>query len=213
MNRSFFFIILTFILFAIDWYVWQAVRTVIRTSSLTTQRWVSGVYWGFTIVTLSAYVLVQLLPPDVFNKTVRNFVFAGIAIPYFAKLFAVIFLLIDDVRRLFQWLISLFVPSVAPVPANPILPRIPRSEFLSTTALVAGGSLMGTFAFGIISGAHDYRIRRVKVALKNLPREFDGIRIAQLSDIHSGSFFNKTAVKGGVEMLHEGKTRYGLFYG
>lgn len=27
------------------------------------------------------------------------------------------------------------------------------------------------------------------------------MRIAQVSDIHSGSFFNKTAVKGGVEML------------
>ena len=27
------------------------------------------------------------------------------------------------------------------------------------------------------------------------------MKIAQISDIHSGSFFNKTAVKGGVEML------------
>lgn len=27
------------------------------------------------------------------------------------------------------------------------------------------------------------------------------MRIAQISDIHTGSFFNKTAVKGGVEMM------------
>jgi DNA repair exonuclease SbcCD nuclease subunit len=27
------------------------------------------------------------------------------------------------------------------------------------------------------------------------------MKLAQLSDIHSGSFFNKTAVKGGIEML------------
>ncbi len=213
MNRSYFFIILTFVLFAIDWYVWQAVRTVIRTSSLTTQRWATGVYWGFTVLTLGAYIVVQLLPPDAFNKTVRNFVFAGIAIPYFAKIFALVFLLIDDVRRLFQWIISWFVPSVAPVPADPSLPRIPRSEFLSTTALIAGGGLLGTFAYGIISGAHDYRIRRVRVALKNLPKEFDGIRIAQLSDIHSGSFFNKTAVKGGVEMLLKEKPDIVFFTG
>ena len=138
MNRSFFFIVLAAILFAIDWYVWQAVRTVIRTSSLTTQRWATGAYWGLSLLTLGAYIIVQLLPPDYFNKTVRNFVFAGIALPYFSKLFAVLFLLVDDFRRLVQWGISQFVPSVAPAPADPALPRIPRSEFLSTTALIAG---------------------------------------------------------------------------
>ncbi len=213
MNRTIFFLILAFVLFAVDWYIWQAVRTLIRTSSESTQRWTTGVYWAFSIIPLGALILLQILPPDFFSKTARNFVVAGIALPYFAKLFAVLFLLIDDLRRLFQWIISQFVPSVAPAPADPSQPRIPRSEFLSTTALIAGGGLLGTFAYGIISGAHDYRIRRVKVVLKNLPKEFDGIRIAQLSDIHTGSFFNKTAVQGGVEMLLKEKPDIAFFTG
>jgi predicted MPP superfamily phosphohydrolase len=54
---------------------------------------------------------------------------------------------------------------------------------------------------GILTGAHDYRVHRHIIKLPNLPKSFHGIRIGQLSDIHSGSFFNKTAVKGGVEML------------
>ena len=33
------------------------------------------------------------------------------------------------------------------------------------------------------------------------PKSFDGIRIVQLSDIHSGSFFDKKAVQGGIEMV------------
>src|SRR5690606_26421223 len=78
---------------------------------------------------------------------------------------------------------------------------ITRSEFLTKAALVATAIPFGTMAFGIISGAHDYRIRRVRLNLPNLPRAFDGVRIAQISDIHAGSFFNKTAVKGGVEMV------------
>ncbi|TDB69231.1 metallophosphoesterase [Arundinibacter roseus] len=213
MNRSIIFLVLAFVLFAIDWYVWQALRTVIRTASPLTQRWVSGLYWGFSILSLSAYVLIQLLPPDMFSRIVRNFIFASIALPYFAKLFAVLVLFVDDLRRLVQWVISLFAPSVAPASADPSGPRIPRSEFMATTALVAGGSLLGTFAFGIISGAHDYRIRRVKVALKNLPKEFEGIRIAQLSDIHSGSFFNKTAVKGGIDLLMKEKPDLAFFTG
>jgi predicted MPP superfamily phosphohydrolase len=60
---------------------------------------------------------------------------------------------------------------------------------------------MAGMSYGILSGAHDYRVRRLKVALPNLPQAFDGIRIAQLSDIHSGSFFNKIAVQGGIDML------------
>jgi predicted MPP superfamily phosphohydrolase len=37
--------------------------------------------------------------------------------------------------------------------------------------------------------------------LPNLPKSFDGITIGQVSDIHAGSLFNKTAIRGGVDML------------
>lgn len=213
MNRTVFFILLTFILVAIDWYVWQGLRLAIRNLSPVTQRWIGGFYWGFTALTLLAYVSMQLLPADYFSRTVRTFIFAFIAIPYLSKLLAVVVLLIDDIRRFVQWMISFVFPSVSVPSAVTGEPTIPRSEFLATTAVVAGAGLMGTFAFGIISGAHDYRIRRIKVPLKNLPKAFDGIKIAQLSDIHSGSFFNKTAVKGGVEMLMKEKPDIAFFTG
>lgn len=213
MNRTFFFILLTFVLVAIDWYVWQGLRLAIRNLSPLTQRWIGGAYWGFTAITLLAYVGMQLLPPDYFSRNTRTFVIALIAIPYLSKLLAVFILLIDEVRRLLQWITSLFFPSAAPVSPETGERNIPRSQFLATTAVVAGAGLMGTFAYGIISGAHDYRIRRVRVPLKNLPKAFDGIKIAQLSDIHSGSFFNKTAVRGGVEMLMKEKPDIAFFTG
>ena len=55
--------------------------------------------------------------------------------------------------------------------------------------------------FSIINQAYDYQVRRVSIVLPNLPKAFDGIRIAQISDIHAGSFKNKTAVQGGVDMI------------
>lgn len=213
MNRTFFFIFLTFVLVAIDWYVWQGLRVVIRNLNPLTQRWIGGAYWGLTALTLFAYVGMQLLPPDYFKSTTRTFIIAFIAIPYLSKFLAVIILLIDDIRRFLQWVISYFIPSAAHVSPETGEPAIPRSQFLATTAVVAGAGLMGTFAFGILSGAHDYRIRRVRVPLKNLPRAFHGIKIAQLSDIHSGSFFNKTAVKGGIEMLMNEKPDIAFFTG
>jgi len=213
MNRTFFFILLTFVLVAIDWYLWQGLRVVIRNLNPLTQRWIGGAYWSLTALTLFAYVGMQLLPPDYFTSTTRTFIVAFIAIPYLSKLLAVVILLIDDVRRFLQWIVSFFIPSAAPVSPETGEPAIPRSQFLATTAVVAGAGLMGTFAFGILSGAHDYRIRRIRVPLKNLPRAFHGIKIAQLSDIHSGSFFNKTAVKGGIEMLMKEKPDIAFFTG
>jgi hypothetical protein len=80
-------------------------------------------------------------------------------------------------------------------------------------AVVAGSIPLVGITYGILSGAHDYRVRRVTVKLPNLPKAFDGLRIAQLSDIHSGSFFNKTAVQGGVNLLLREKPDVVFFTG
>jgi predicted MPP superfamily phosphohydrolase len=98
-------------------------------------------------------------------------------------------------QRGVRWVAGLFSAGTEPSSGN----VIPRSEFLAKTALIATAVPFTALAFGIISGAHDYRVRRKTVYLPNLPKSFDGIKIGQLSDIHSGSFFNKVAVKGGVE--------------
>ena len=51
------------------------------------------------------------------------------------------------------------------------------------------------------------------MAIKNLPKAFEGVRIGQLSDIHSGSFFNKTAVRGGIDLLVNEKPDIFMFTG
>lgn len=68
-------------------------------------------------------------------------------------------------------------------------------------------------AWGVISGGYDYQIRRQKLYLPNLPASFHGMRIAQISDVHSGSFYNKKAVLGGVEMLLNEKPDVTFFTG
>ncbi|WP_025762725.1 metallophosphoesterase [Dyadobacter tibetensis] len=213
MNRTLVFVVLGLILLTIDWYVWTGLRLAIRNLSTSWQRGIGIGYWVFTGLTLMAYLAIQLLPPDIFSKNVRIFVITFITVPYLSKLLAVVILLIDELRRTLQWVMGYIFPSSTGNVGGDNEKVIPRSEFLAQTAVIAGAGLMGTFAFGIISGAHDYRIRRVKVSLKNLPKAFDGIKIAQLSDIHSGSFFNKTAVKGGIEMLMKEKPDIAFFTG
>jgi hypothetical protein len=182
----------------IDAYFYQGVLAASRN---WTPLWKNSLRIGFWIPTLFAVLSVTWFVfgnPYTISASARNFIITGVVAAYLSKVLGIVVLLGEDLYRGIRWVGTYFgwgpkenLPGAV----------IPRSQFLSQIAVSTAALPLGAFAYGIISGAHDYRIRRVKVSLKNLPKSFDGIRIGQISDIHSGSFWNKVAVKGGVEML------------
>lgn len=145
------------------------------------------------------------IDPKVFQN-LRLYITTFFFILLMGKLLASIFLLVDDVRRAFTWIVNLF-------PATEDKFSTSRSDFMAKSALIAGAIPVATMSFGIISGAHDYRVRRRLIESPNLPKAFDGIRVAQISDIHTGSFFNKTAVSGGIDLLNAEKPDLFFFTG
>jgi predicted MPP superfamily phosphohydrolase len=194
---------------AIDYYVYQAVS--LATGSLS-PVWKQALRWAFWVPTAAAFLALgwwMFGDPYRYSATVRTWVMTGLVALYFSKIFGVLVLFVDDLTRGAKWLMSLFNKTSEGSPGE----VIPRSEFLAKTALIAASVPLGAMAYGVISGAHDYRVRRKSVILPNLPKAFDGIRIAQLSDIHSGSFFNKKAVQGGVEMVLKEKPDVIFFTG
>jgi predicted MPP superfamily phosphohydrolase len=191
-------IFFTLLFLVIDYYVFQAVKTV---SDDWTPLWKTiarTAFWVPTVLSFAALFWWTFGDPYGVSATTRNWIITGLIATYFSKVFAVVFLFIDDLYRGLKWAVSFFYKGPSgDLPGE----GITRSEFLSKTALVAAAIPFGTMVYGIVSGAHDYRVRRKTIYLPNLPKAFDGIKIGQLSDIHSGSFFNKVAVKGGVEMM------------
>jgi isoleucyl-tRNA synthetase len=67
--------------------------------------------------------------------------------------------------------------------------------------LGVGALFFGTAVWGVFKGAHNYIIRKRKLKLKNLPNSFKGLKIVQISDIHSGSFWDREAVIKGIELI------------
>lgn len=202
MQRLFFFLVLFTLL---DLYVFVAIKGLVDGQSPVLRRTVFVAYWGLTLLLLSGILLYRQLDPRVF-KDLRLYLTTAFGILFFAKVFAALFLLIDDVRRGVAFLVNLF-------PATNDSFSTSRSNFMRKTAVVAGAVPIATMSFGIISGAHDYRVRRRTVHLPRLPKAFDGLRAVQISDIHTGSFFNKTAVMGGVDMLNAEKPDIVFFTG
>lgn len=209
-NRIMTLLFFTIFFLLIDAYLFQAVLAV---SKDWAPFWKAAIRYGFwlpTLVCFGALAWWTFDDPYRYGANFRNVLITVLFATYFSKIFGILFVFADDVQRGVRWVAGLFTNSGGDkLPGEPIT----RSEFLTKAALVATAVPFGTMAYGVISGAHDYRIRRVTVKLPNLPKSFDGIRIGQVSDIHSGSFWNKTAVKGGVEMMLKEKPDMIFFTG
>jgi predicted MPP superfamily phosphohydrolase len=218
MNRTLFITLAIVVTLLLDYYAFQAVRVVTADTNTTVQKYVKWVYWGFTAVVITLllsflFLKIEKLPSG-FRNVLISFVFTGLI----TKLVMVVFLFVDDIIRGSQYLIDIVYQKISPPKNTPqtfleTAKDYGRSEFLAKSGIITATLPLITVGYGIISGAHDYRIHRQKVVIPRLPSAFNGIKIAQLSDIHSGSFFNKTAVKGGVEMLLKEKPDMVFFTG
>lgn len=206
MNRIFFLVFLVSIYLALDVYIFMVLKTMLEGTSVWVRRTVIIAYWLFSLLALAGVTMYTKLDPKVF-KSLRLYITTFFFVLIIGKLFAALFLFVDDLRRGLTWIVNL-LPSLAEKPYSQS-----RSDFMSKTALIAGAIPIATMSFGIISGAHDYRVRRRTVHLPNLPKAFDGMRAVQISDIHTGSFFNKVAVEGGVDMLMAEKPDVAFFTG
>ncbi len=183
----------------------MVIRPMLDGASLWVRRTVMISYWIISTLAITGVLLYTKIDPKIF-KNLRLYITTFFFVLLMGKIFASLFLLADDIRRGITWVVNLF-----PFIEDKYSPS--RSVFLSKVALVAGTVPIATMSFGVISGAHDYRIRRRIVQSPNLPKTFDGLKIIQISDIHTGSFFNKTAVAGGVDMLNSEKADIVFFTG
>ncbi len=145
----------------------------------------------------------------------RAFILVLFCVTGISKIFMLPFLLVDDLRRGFIWTKRKLFPAkiVEQKQLDSNKELISRSDFLVKAGVLVATIPIASLTYGTICGVYDYRIKRRVLYLPNLPRAFDGIRIGQVSDIHSGSFYNRKAVRGGVELLLKEKTDVIFFTG
>ncbi|MBL0741321.1 metallophosphoesterase [Chryseolinea sp. Jin1] len=195
----------------VDLYTYQAIRTLSHAYHRLVKNTTRGLFWLFTLLAVVAVAWVVII--DISNEKLRQWVVIVLAIFYFSKILLIVFILADDVRRAIRMAQRYFKRRKLKPGETLDEGHITRSEFLTRTALVAGGIPLAGLSFGILSGAHDFRLRKQTIYLPNLPKAFDGLRMGQISDIHTGSLFNKTAIQGGVELLMREKPDVIFFTG
>lgn len=192
--------IIALVIFLLDLYVFQALKTVSQQGSDRGRQAIFFSYWVvsfFTIATMLSFPYLQFLQA---SKIFRNYVFAILIGLFLAKLIGSLFFVADDIRRGALLLMNKIFPLSGAQYIGPEGQGIPRSTFLSWLGLGLGGTLFGTLLFGF-SNKYKYQVKNIKLSFKNLPAAFKGMRMVHISDIHSGSFQDIRAVNKGIDLI------------
>src|SRR5664279_15580 len=211
MRSTLFIGIVALIMAAIDFYVFQIVKMLCQGSSHRTKSIIFTGYWALSVSVILLFIFLPFLNAERWPKNLRNYLFATIIGFFFAKVLASVFFLIDDLRRVIQWAVAkLFFRDTEG--DSQVNEGISRSVFLSWLGIGIGGTLITSLVYGF-SNKYNYQIRRVPLSFPNLPPAFRGLKIVQISDIHSGSFDDKKSVEKGVQMVLDLKPDLILFTG
>ncbi len=195
------FIILTFLVIAVEIYTFQAFKTISKSKLIR---------FSFLAVSVGIYIyfFVTLLTYDRSNGQTPQFQMAvglllTISVP---KLVIILVLFGEDVYR---WILKL----ISAISSNETRSLVGRRQFVSQIALGLAAIPFVSFIYGIVQGKYNYKVLKYQLTFDDLPEAFDGYTITQISDIHSGSFTNKEKIQYGVDLINEQKSDLMLFTG
>lgn len=196
-----------FVIFAIvlffEWYFIQALKTISIDYSPNKRKYLLWFAYSLAVCSILLFAVAAFYPPPEWNNTMR-FISAIFLILLLCKVIGCVFLLTDDVIRLIRWVITKF-KSNSSTSSEDAGNQISRMKFLSYLAVTFTVIPAFSFIYGMVRGAYKYRVHKVKVTSPNLPEAFDGFKIVQLSDMHSGSFMSSDPLVKAFNIVLEQK--------
>lgn len=199
------FLILILILLTIDMYSYQWFKHLTQSLSIGWRISASVLFWLGTIIALFLTVMYGIGFTDKIPNSLLIYLRAAAFISYIAKFLSLPVLLIDDGRRFVGHAITWMKPSYV-FDAS-------RSKFLSTLGAFVAGVPFFTLFYGMARNAYRYQIRKIKVPIRGLPAGLEGLRIVQISDIHSGSFTAVDPIRKSIEAIQSLKPDLLFFTG
>ncbi len=186
-NRFLFWSILGAIAVA-EIYGFAAVRTAFAPATAAGRRGLAIGYWLLTLA-VWAVGLWAMFTRHKGDAEFKSYLSVLPLALLAGKMVVVLPLLLEDLTRVGRWAARGFGSSSPPLSAAS---RLTRSEFISRLALGLGLVPVLSILWGMVKGKTDYTVRRVVLRYPNLPASFEGFKILQISDLHTGSFNGNT---------------------
>lgn len=198
MRNPTFLWIIAGIMLVLEIYVFQAVKMLMPINQPRLRITIFVIYWFLSVLMLGTLFSFPYLNYDTWPKQLRSYVLAILVGAFFSMLITSLFLAVDDIRRGATWIIVKLFRNGGSTGQN--AEGITRSAFLSWLGLGLGGGLFTTLVYGF-TNKYNYTTVRQKISFSNLPEPFRGLKIVQISDVHSGSFMDKKAVQHGIHKI------------
>ena len=191
------------LLLIFQWYSFQAIKTI------SSAKWIWMVYILIVLLIIGNLLLHTLY----FERTPQTEPRLMYAIGFFISLFVfqavtTLVLLAEDVFRVPQAIYHFFSRIPGEVQFMPA-----RRALISKIALGIAALPFSALLYGMYRGKYNYKVLAYDLEYEDLPEAFEGFKITQISDIHSGSFDNPDKVAYGIDLINQQQSDLVLFTG
>ena len=184
----------------IDLYVYKAICLLTKSIGRKKAKTIKILHWSITVILFVLFgIAIFLNTKNIINLNVYNFIYfvvGFLALFYMPRTCFAIFHLIED-------LIALLLIIWQRINKKSV---IKRPLFISKIGAIIAIAPFFLVIYGVTIGKYDYHVNHETIYFKKLPKEFDGLRIVQISDIHLGSYmFQYEKLTKAIQLINEQK--------
>jgi len=185
----------------IELYTFQAFKTITKT------RWILISYQiiSLAIIVFVIYSFTQFDRTQGQNR--QSLITIGLILLIFIpKILITLFMFGEDFYRVIHGIIKSFAKT-----GGDFLPE--RRKFVSQIALGVAAVPFVSLIYGMTKGMYNFKVLKQRISFPDLPESFDGLKITQISDIHSGSFDNPEKIQYAIDLINQQNSDIVLFTG
>lgn len=203
--------LITVVLILMDFYVFYVLK-----HSLKKFQYKIFVNIAYIISALCAYVGFYFLTVNFeFHPLQSNWlknIFIGFFFSFLVfKLVMIAFFLMEDILRLVKLTFHGLIKWIHKPERKVELSG--RRKFVRQAGLAMAAIPFSSMIYGITKGKYNFKIHSLVMPFENLPKAFNGLKIVQISDIHSGSFDDIEAIRDGIQLINDQQPDLILFTG
>ena len=188
MNKfSVILIVTSIVFFLVDFYILSAWTKLVKRRNWSEYLYI--VAWALSGIMLLINIFVKLQTKIEPGVDLTIFILYSLtSLWYIPKMVLLPFFLAKDLIKFVKFIIMKMKKQTENINSNNLPQSESRRKFVENVGLTMAGTPFAMAGFGIVSSTYNLQVHKVELILSKLPKEMDGLKIVQISDLHAGSF-------------------------
>ncbi|MFI8603326.1 metallophosphoesterase [Cellulophaga baltica] len=197
------FVVFVIIYLVLGFYSLQAIKTASR------HAWVYYTFIAISLLVVGNFIFQFTLGSSdgrVLSRP-KSYAFGFFLALLSFQLITILFLFSEDIFRFFSGMYQ----KIFGIDREFTLPE--RRRFLSLVALGIAALPFGSLLYGMYKGKYNFKVLKYNLEFDDLPDDFDGYTLTQISDVHSGSFDDESKISYAIDLINKQKSDVLFFTG